>query len=170
MTMASDTRESNFENQYVGNKAKGRISKRVFQENKACQISRKTNISYPLIRTRVWVAFLQNLACFIFLKHSFQDWPFCIVTDDSSSDFIFGSLQFVVAKCDRHYQMVQLFYCKLQQKFITTSVRIFLTKWHSIIIICYNSFITKCDVYYKICRYNPVYYVVYYQVIMKEIW
>ena len=33
-------------------KAKGRILKRVFQENKARQIFRKTNISYPLIRTR----------------------------------------------------------------------------------------------------------------------
>ena len=31
----------------VSNKAKGRISKRVFQENKARQIFRKTNISYP---------------------------------------------------------------------------------------------------------------------------
>ena len=29
----------------VGNKAKRRISKRVFQESKASQISRKTNIS-----------------------------------------------------------------------------------------------------------------------------
>ena len=28
------------------------MSKRVFQENKARQIFRKTNISYPLIRTR----------------------------------------------------------------------------------------------------------------------
>ena len=37
---------------FVGNKAKGRISKRVFQENKALQIFRKTKISYPLIRTR----------------------------------------------------------------------------------------------------------------------
>ena len=37
--------------QLVGNKAKGRISKQVFQENKARQIFRKTNISYPLIRT-----------------------------------------------------------------------------------------------------------------------
>ena len=37
--------------QFVGNKAKGRISKWVFQENKACQIFRKVNISYPLIRT-----------------------------------------------------------------------------------------------------------------------
>ena len=37
---------------FVGNKAKGRISKRMFQQNKARQIFRKTNISYPLIRTR----------------------------------------------------------------------------------------------------------------------
>ena len=36
----------------VGNKAKGRISERVFQENKAHQIFRKTNISYTLIRSR----------------------------------------------------------------------------------------------------------------------
>ena len=36
----------------VGNKAKGRISKRVFQENRVCQIFCKTNISYSLIRTR----------------------------------------------------------------------------------------------------------------------
>ena len=40
-------------NDLVGNKAKGRISKRVFQENKASLIFRKTNISYhSLIRTR----------------------------------------------------------------------------------------------------------------------
>ena len=35
-----------FQLNIVGNKAKGRISKRVFQENKAHQIFRKTNISY----------------------------------------------------------------------------------------------------------------------------
>ena len=34
--------------QVVGNKAKGRISKRGFQESKARQNFRKTNISYPL--------------------------------------------------------------------------------------------------------------------------
>ena len=38
--------------QNIGNKAKERISKRVFQENKARQIFEKTKISYPLIRTR----------------------------------------------------------------------------------------------------------------------
>ena len=51
--------------QIVGNKAKGRISKRVFQENKARQIFRKTNISYPLIRT-----------------HPFWDSTFCLITDE----------------------------------------------------------------------------------------
>ena len=38
--------------QIVRIKAKERISKRVFQENKSHQIFPKTNISYPLIRTR----------------------------------------------------------------------------------------------------------------------
>ena len=72
--------------QVVGNKTKGRISKRVFQENKARQIFRKTNISYPLIRTRTCayqgvrnVCFLENLACFVFLKHPFWDPPFCLI-------------------------------------------------------------------------------------------
>ena len=36
----------------VGNKQKEQISKQALQENKAHQIFRKTNISYPLIRTR----------------------------------------------------------------------------------------------------------------------
>ena len=47
--------------QVIGNKAKGRISKRVFQESKACQNFRKTNISYLLIRTRM---------------------PFCLIPDE----------------------------------------------------------------------------------------
>ena len=38
--------------QFVGNKAKGRISKRVFQENEPRQIFRKTNISNTLTHTR----------------------------------------------------------------------------------------------------------------------
>ena len=75
----------------VGNKAKGQISKRVFQENKASQIFRKTNISYTLMRTRTCaylgvknVCFSENLACFVFLKHLFLDSPFCLITDDLS--------------------------------------------------------------------------------------
>ena len=33
--------------QFVGNKAKERISKQVLKENKARQIFRKANVSYP---------------------------------------------------------------------------------------------------------------------------
>ena len=40
----------------VGNKAKGRISKQVLQENKARQIFGRTNISYCLIRTKFGVS------------------------------------------------------------------------------------------------------------------
>ena len=42
---------------FVANKAKGRISKRVFQENKAHQIFRKTNIFFS-----------ENLACFVKIR------------------------------------------------------------------------------------------------------
>ena len=43
---------SNLRRKLVGNKAKGLISKRVFQKNKARQIFHKKTISYPLIRIR----------------------------------------------------------------------------------------------------------------------
>ena len=72
----------------VGNKAKGRISKWVFQENKARQIFQKTNIFYPLLRTGTYVyqgvrnvQLPGNLACLIFLKHPFGDSHFCLITD-----------------------------------------------------------------------------------------
>ena len=65
------------------NKAKGRISKRVFQENKARQIFWKTNISNPLIPTRTCayqgvrnVIFSKSLTSFLFLKLPFWDSPF----------------------------------------------------------------------------------------------
>ena len=80
--------------QFVGNKAKGQISKRVFQENKGRQILQKTNISYPLIRTKRRISptcayqggemfiFSENLTCFVFLKHWFWDSAFCLITDE----------------------------------------------------------------------------------------
>ena len=74
---------------HIAGKAKGRISKRVFQENKARQIFRKTDISYPLIRTRTYayqgvrnIPFSENLACCVFLKLSVWDSSFCLITDD----------------------------------------------------------------------------------------
>ena len=57
----------------VGNKAKGRMSKRVFQENKERHIFQKADISYPVIHIRglINVRFSENLACFVFLKPPF---------------------------------------------------------------------------------------------------
>ena len=59
----------------------------VVQENKASQIFRKTNISYPLI----WVSgskkclFFGNLVCCAFLKHPFWDSSFCLIIDDTTT-------------------------------------------------------------------------------------
>ena len=59
---------------FVGNKAKGRISKRMLQENKARQIFRKTNISYPLIcitwrYPNVTFSFEQEKDCMLLLQN-----------------------------------------------------------------------------------------------------
>ena len=72
------TRESQLLLEVVGNKAKGRISKRVFQKNNTSNF-RKENISYPLIRARMCayqgvrnIRFSENLTCFVFLKTRFE--------------------------------------------------------------------------------------------------
>ena len=60
----------------VGNKAKGPISKRVFQENKARQNKHflppdmQTYVAYQGIKN---VRFSENLTRFVFLKHPFWD-------------------------------------------------------------------------------------------------
>ena len=53
---------------FVGDKAKGRISTNVFQENKANQIFQITKISYSLIRTRTYVCESGGKKCSIFGK------------------------------------------------------------------------------------------------------
>ena len=73
-----------------GNKAKVRISKRVFQESKARQNFRKTNIplhkcAYQEVRN---VCFSEILTCFTFLKHPFWDSPFCLIPDEIISKLI----------------------------------------------------------------------------------
>ena len=50
----------------VGSKAKGQISKRVLQENKARQFFRKTNISYPLREKTSKFGVLSGTLCPIF--------------------------------------------------------------------------------------------------------
>ena len=84
----SDAARAFMKGSFVCNRANGRISKRMFQKNKARQIFRKTNISYSLIHilTCVYqgirnVRVSENLACFVFLKHLFWDSPFRLITD-----------------------------------------------------------------------------------------
>ena len=75
-----DWRHLKWFTEFVGNKVKGRISKRLFQENKARQIFRKTNISYPLIRTHSF--FRKIWRRFVFLSAPFWDSTFCLNTDE----------------------------------------------------------------------------------------
>ena len=65
----------------------------VFQENKAHQIFRETNISYPLIRTRTSayqgvrnVRFSENSACFVYLKTRFEIHPLVLLPTISILD------------------------------------------------------------------------------------
>ena len=78
----------------VGNKAKGQISKRVFQESKARQIFRKTNNSYPKIRN---VRFFGKFGVFCFLETSvlrFALLPYyrrnhCLLADGSNTPWCY---------------------------------------------------------------------------------
>ena len=88
----------------VGNKAKGGISKRVFQESKARHIFRKTNISYLLIHKHFFrpdthmcayqgvrnVRFSENVARFVFLKHPFEIRPFALLPTILKSIYIYN--------------------------------------------------------------------------------
>ena len=87
MQMKSSVIRQKGESQNCGNKG-----------SKARQIFRKTNISYPLIRTRKCayqgvrnVRFSENLACSAFLLPPFWDSPFCLITDEIQEYIAFGS-------------------------------------------------------------------------------
>ena len=69
----------------------------MFQENKASQIFRKTNISYPLIRTGTCVfqgvgnvRSSESLACFVFLKYPFWDSRFWLIIDELKVENLTG--------------------------------------------------------------------------------
>ena len=66
---------------FVGKKAKGPISKRVLQENKACQLFRKANILTPWY-IPVHVRISGSEMSVSFRKHPFWDLLFCLITDN----------------------------------------------------------------------------------------
>ena len=59
--------------EFVGNKAKGRISKGCFKKTKHAKFSEKRTIT-------PWCAHV--IICFVFLKHQLWDAPFCLITDE----------------------------------------------------------------------------------------
>ena len=108
---------------FVANKAKGRISKRLFQGNKARQIFQKTHISYPLICIRTCVCqgvrnvrFSGNLAYFVFLKHPFWYSHFCLITDELCKTYLFGN--------DGLYNLKVIY--KVKTFFYSSSIKFFI--------------------------------------------
>ena len=84
---------------------KGGFQNACFKETKQGNFSEKTNISYPLIRTRTctyqWVKnvlFSENLDCLVSLKHPFWDSPFCLITNDKFWDSPFCLITNVYCK------------------------------------------------------------------------
>ena len=73
-------------NKQGGNKAKGRISKRVFKKTKHTKFSEKMILYYLLIHTSTCAyqggRKSENLACFVFLKYPFRDSPSCFITNE----------------------------------------------------------------------------------------
>ena len=64
--------------EFVGNKVKGRFSKRVLQENKTREIFRKNEHFLPSDTDTyvISVCFLENLACFVFSYNlRFESYP-----------------------------------------------------------------------------------------------
>ena len=65
-------------------KQKGKSQNGCFKKTKHAKFSEKRIFLAPWyahVRVRN-IRFLENLACFVFLKHPFWDSPFCLITDD----------------------------------------------------------------------------------------
>ena len=120
--------------QFVGNKAKGRITKRVFQENKTHQTFRKNKYflapdtcAYQGVRN---VRFSENLACCVFLKHPLWNSPFYLITDELNILFRDNRMNF------------NIFLIKIEKlsEFLTFLSRFF----HSVTMNGKSEFLIKC--------------------------
>ena len=93
-----DNKHNAEKSKIVGNKAKGRISKRVLQENKAWQIFRKTNISN--VSGGKKYSFFRKFGVLCFLVTRFEIHPFAL----SSTEFWMAIFQ------NRGLTFVQFFF------------------------------------------------------------
>ena len=70
---------------------KGESQNRCFKKTEYVKFSEKAIISNPLIPTYQGVrnvCFSENLACFVFLKHSFSYSPFCFITGGFQTELV----------------------------------------------------------------------------------
>ena len=137
MCFAQHLRMSFSERQFVGYKAKGRISERGFQENKTCQIFRKTNISYPLIRTTYLFtggkkcSFFEKFGMFCFLETSVLKFALCFITNELLSEFhqVVKNMYLLVSFCffrssQQRYSIKQMLLKILQTSQLNICVRV----------------------------------------------
>ena len=108
--------------QLVGSKEKGRISKRVFQENKA-------KFSDKRIFLTIWYRcegvrnfrFPEKLACFAFLLPPFWDSPFCLIIDELSRCKLQKNNFFFHITVERYRQHCFRLYFYLHRQFSFTT-------------------------------------------------
>ena len=75
-------------------KQKGESQSRCYKKTKRAKFSKKTHVSYSLIRVRN-VRFWENLACIVFLQHPFWDSIFCPIADELH--YFINFTKFVIA-------------------------------------------------------------------------
>ena len=108
--------------QFVGSKEKGRISKRVFQENKA-------KFSDKRIFLTIWYRcegvrnfrFPEKLTCFAFLLPPFWDSPFCLIIDELSRCKLQENNIFFHITVERYRQHCFRLYFYLHRQFSFTT-------------------------------------------------
>ena len=79
-----------FEHKISVIRKKGESQNKCFKKTKRAKFSEKRTFltpRYAHVRTCAYqlvrnVHFSENLACFVFLKHPFRDWIFCLITDE----------------------------------------------------------------------------------------
>ena len=53
------------------------------------------------------VCFSDNLACFVFLKHSFWDSPFCLITDNKATCFLYVTCQSNTNRKKNYFRLME---------------------------------------------------------------
>ena len=125
------------ERQFVGYKAKGRISNGVFKKTKHAIFSEKRVFITPWYAQHTFlqgvrkVRFSENLACFVFLKHPFWDSPFCFITNELLSEFhqVLKNMHLLVSFCffrssQQRYSIKQMLLKILQTSELNICVRV----------------------------------------------